>query len=85
MGAALLAAFGVGLVDADAVRRGWITLVPRAVPRPAATRVYDTLFETYKALYPALKATMHDLNDQVEASRDQKRRESETTHPRSLQ
>lgn len=85
MGAALLAAFGVGLVDDDEVRRGWVTLAPRAVPRPAATRVYDTLFETYKALYPALKATMHDLNDQVEASRDSKERESEFTHPRSLQ
>jgi len=85
MGAALLAAFGVGLVDDDAVRRGWVTLAPRAVPRPAATRLYDTLFETYKALYPALKATMHDLNDQVEASRDPQGRESETIHPRSLQ
>ena len=85
MGAALLAAFGVGLVDADAVRRGWVTLVPRASPRPAATRVYDALFETYKALYPALKATMHDLNDQVEASREPHGREPEFTHGRSLQ
>ncbi len=85
MGAALLAAYGTGLVDDDAVRRGWVTLVPRATPRPAAMRVYDKLFETYKALYPALKATMHDLNDQVEASREPKDRESESTHPRSLQ
>jgi xylulokinase len=75
----------VGLVDAEAVRRGWVTLVPRAVPRPAATRVYDVLFETYKALYPALKATMHDLNDQVEASREPQGREPESTHSRSLQ
>ena len=79
MGAALLAAYGVGLIDDDDVRRGWVTLVPRAVPRPDAARVYDRLFQTYKALYPALKGTMHDLNDQVEASRDPTGRESRTT------
>jgi hypothetical protein len=46
------------------VRRGWVTLAPRAQPDPGAAVVYDGLFEAYKALYPALKATMHDLNEQ---------------------
>jgi ribulokinase len=61
LGAALLAAYGAGLVDADAVRRGWVRPVLRATPRPAAHAVYDALFEQYKALYPALKPAMHRL------------------------
>jgi sugar (pentulose or hexulose) kinase len=64
MGAALLAAFGAGLVSADDVRRGWVTLVPRATPRPRAAGRYARLFASYKALYPALKPTMHDLHAQ---------------------
>ena len=55
MGAALLAAYGVGLVGADDVRRGWVDLAPRATPDPAATRRYEPLYETYKSLYPALR------------------------------
>jgi ribulokinase len=64
MGAALLAAYGVGLVGEDAVRRGWVTLAPRAAPRPGVTDRYDRMFDAYKALYPALKATMHGLHEQ---------------------
>ena len=64
MGAALLAAYGASLISADDVRRGWVTLVPRATPRPRAGVAYARLFESYKALYPALKATMHDLDGQ---------------------
>jgi len=63
MGAALLAAYGAGLVGADGVRRGWVTLVPRAQPRPEAVATYARRFASYKALYPALRATMHDLHD----------------------
>ena len=37
MGAALLAAYGVGLVNGDEVRRGWVTLELRAKPRSAAS------------------------------------------------
>ena len=64
MGAALLAAYGAGLVSDDDVRRGWVTLVPRATPRKEATSAYDALFASYKALYPALRPTMHALHDQ---------------------
>jgi xylulokinase len=64
MGAALLAAYGAALVSADDVRRGWVTLVPRATPRPRATAAYARLFASYKALYPALTSTMHDLHAQ---------------------
>ena len=64
MGAALLAAYGTGLVDADDVRRGWVTLAPRAQPRPEQTAAYDRMFASYIAIYPALAPTMHDLNDQ---------------------
>ena len=55
MGAALLAAYGAKLVSSDDVRRGWVTLVPRATPRPRATAAYARLFASYKALYPALR------------------------------
>lgn len=70
MGAALLAAYGVGLITAGEVRGGWVTLVPRAQPRAVASRRYDPLFTAYKALYPALKASMHDLHDQAALSRE---------------
>ena len=63
MGAALLAAYGVGLASADDVRRGWVTLLPRATPQAATGDRYQRAFESYKALYPALRATMHDLAD----------------------
>lgn len=75
MGAALLAAYGVGLASEDDVRRGWVTLASRATPRARATADYDRIFESYKALYPALKPTMHDLYDAraVPAERDDAR------------
>ncbi|MDQ6620357.1 MAG: FGGY-family carbohydrate kinase [Pseudomonadota bacterium] len=69
MGSALLAAYGVGLVSAEEAQRGWVTLVPRATPRPQAVAMYDALFDAYKALYPALKKTMHDLHDEAAARR----------------
>ncbi len=61
LGAALLAAFGVGLVDAAQAERGWVTLAPRATPRPEAVEVYRKLFDLYAGLYPVLKNTMHRL------------------------
>jgi len=62
MGASLLAAYGAGLVSAEAVRKGWVRLVPRASPRAGSTRRYQQAFAAYKALYPALKDVMHALN-----------------------
>jgi len=61
MGAALLAAYAVRLVNDEQVRKGWVRLVSRATPRPAATAAYRQVFETYVAAYPALKPTMHAL------------------------
>jgi xylulokinase len=69
MGAALLAAYGAGLIAGEDVRRGWVTLVPRATPSPRATRIYDAYFDVYKKLYPALKSSMHDLNAHAVAAR----------------
>ncbi len=69
MGAALLAALAVGLVSDDEVRRGWVTIIARATPRAASSAVYDAVFESYRALYPALKHSMHDLHDQAAARR----------------
>ncbi len=61
LGAALLAAHGVGLVDRAAVDRGWVRLVDRARPAAAARERYDALYAQYVALYPALKPVMHAL------------------------
>ncbi len=61
LGAALLAALGVGLVTPERAAMGWVTLVERATPNPANAAVYDWMFHAYKGLYPALKATMHEL------------------------
>jgi xylulokinase len=60
MGAALLAAFGVGLVGPEEVERGWVTLRERAVPGPMSG-AYEPLFQAYKKAYPALRETMHEL------------------------
>ena len=73
MGAALLAAYGVGLIDAAQVRRGWATPAPRAQPDPASHAAYARLFESYVALYPALKPVMHALRHTGTAARRQGR------------
>lgn len=70
MGAAMLAAYGVGLVTDEDVRRGWVTLTPRAQPDPDAVRTYDAFFAIYKALYPALKNSMHALHAEAAAARE---------------
>ncbi|MBS0448327.1 MAG: FGGY-family carbohydrate kinase [Proteobacteria bacterium] len=61
LGAAVLAAYGTGLIDADTVRRGWVRPVPRARPDARAHAAYEQLFAEYIALYPALKPVMHRL------------------------
>ncbi|MEP6942326.1 MAG: FGGY-family carbohydrate kinase [Betaproteobacteria bacterium] len=69
MGSALLAAYAVGLCDGDGVRRGWVTLTERALPRPAASARYDEVFAVYKALYPSLRDSMHALANGAAAHR----------------
>jgi xylulokinase len=61
LGAAMLAALGVGLIDRATVDRGWVRLVDRARPDAAARTRYDALYRQYVALYPALKPVMHAL------------------------
>jgi xylulokinase len=61
MGAALLAALGLGWIDLEEARRGWVTLQARAYPRAKERGLYDRLFEAYVQLYPALRPTMHRL------------------------
>lgn len=85
MGAAVLAAYGAGLIDAEAVRRGWVTLLPRAQPEARAAGVYDALFTTFKACYPALKATMHDLHAQAVATRQSAEQASSTRQSDAVQ
>lgn len=60
LGAARLAALGVGLIQRDSQDK-WITLAPRAKPDAGRKRVYDEAFAVYKDLYPALRSSMHRL------------------------
>ena len=60
LGAARMAAVGVGLIAHDE-RDSWITLVPRAAPDRARKGRYDAIFEVYAGLYPALRGSMHAL------------------------
>jgi xylulokinase len=68
MGSAILAAYGAGLASDDDVRRGWVTLAPRAAPNPATAERYARAFASYKTLYPALRPAMHELDAQRNAA-----------------
>ncbi|RKT24906.1 xylulokinase [Paraburkholderia sp. RAU2J] len=61
MGAALLAAVGVGMMSREAAQGGWVTLIERAQPDAARMVLYEQRFGVYKDLYPALKPVMHRL------------------------
>ena len=61
LGAALLAAHAVGLVDDEQVRKGWVELELRAEPNAENVALYSKIFAEYVALYPALKPIMHRL------------------------
>ncbi len=69
MGAALLAALGVGLASHEQGLKGWVTLREQARPRADAGRVYDGGFAIYKDLYPALRGAMHGLHDVAQQAR----------------
>lgn len=55
LGAALLAAVGIGLVDDKTNEKGWVTLVPRTFPDTNSSVIYSPAFP----LYRALKLIMH--------------------------
>ncbi len=60
-GAAMLAAVGAGWFDsAQDVSAAWLRVDPPTSPG-ADVSVYDEMYESYRELYPALKATMHRL------------------------
>jgi xylulokinase len=61
MGAALLAAVGVGLIEREAAEGGWVTLIERAQPDARRMALYEERFSIYTDLYPALKPVMHRL------------------------
>jgi xylulokinase len=61
-GAALLAAVGAGwFPDAAAASAEWLQLDAPISPS-ADTAVYEELYADYRALYPALRETMHSLS-----------------------
>ncbi len=61
MGAALLGAVGLGLVSEAQADQGWTHVVCRATPNADAHKAYQTLFDVYENLYPALRESMHTL------------------------
>jgi xylulokinase len=61
LGAALLAAHAVGLVDDRQMEKGWVQLELRAEPEVGNTQAYDHSFANYLELYPVLKSLMHSL------------------------
>jgi len=61
IGAALLAALGTGIVTEEAAARGWVTLREHARPDAGRRAIYAQRFDVYKALYPALRESMHAL------------------------
>jgi xylulokinase len=61
LGAALLAAHSVGLVDDRQMDQGWVQLQQRAEPIAGNVAAYDHAFADYLRLYPALKPIMHSL------------------------
>ncbi len=63
LGAALLAAHAIGLVDETQVHDGWVQLERRAEPAAQNVALYSRLFADYVALYPALKPIMHRLQE----------------------
>jgi xylulokinase len=65
MGAALLAAVGVGLVSHEVAQGGWVHLIERARPDADRHAMFKERFEIYKQLYPALKPHMHQLQAAV--------------------
>jgi xylulokinase len=57
-GDALLAGIGAGLLPATT---DWSLVTGRVEPNSANTELYQELYETYCALYPATRETVHRL------------------------
>ncbi len=62
MGAALIAAIGLGVCPSfDAVKER-VPVVESFVPDEAAHSVYTRLYPAFRQLYPALRDVFHNLN-----------------------
>jgi xylulokinase len=62
-GAALLAGVGAGVwSDVDAACAETVAISDRVTPNETNIRIYDSLYEEYKRLYPTLKPTFHALS-----------------------
>jgi xylulokinase len=61
-GAALLAGVGVGVwSNVDAACAETIAVGDRVSPNPETTKIYESMYEQYQKLYPALKSTFAAL------------------------
>ena len=62
-GAALLAGVGAGVwSDVDAACAETISIRDRVIPDKATMKIYESLYEEYKRLYPTLKSSFHALS-----------------------
>jgi len=68
LGAAMLAALGVGLADRETLIGRWVNTKQRAEPQAANIARYAQLYRQYIALYPALKDVMHALRAPASAA-----------------
>src|SRR5207302_1113042 len=63
-GAALLAGVAVGVFDSVQQACGAVAAPTDAFePRPAERRRYESYYESYRKLYSATRAAMHELSD----------------------
>ena len=63
-GAALLAGAGIGIwPDVDTACAQTISVKDRVTARPEVANIYQSLYQQYQALYPALKSTFHSLTN----------------------
>lgn len=63
LGAAMLAALGIGMLDEAGARAGWATARVRAEPLAANVGRYAELYRQYRAAYRALRPVMHRLRE----------------------
>jgi xylulokinase len=68
IGAALLAAVGLGIVPSVEAVKGLVHVSHEVSPNPEHAACYEPLYRAFKGLYPALKDTYHALNASDTAS-----------------
>ena len=64
VGAALIAAIGLGIYSDFAALKDVIKVTHTFEPQPDHVKVYDCLFSAYKKVYRSLKAVYREVNEE---------------------